>query len=48
MKVKDPVCGMLIEESTAAAHGAYGGQTVFFCSTACQKSYEKSHPSRSS
>jgi len=46
MKVKDPVCGMVIDHSTAASHASYGGETVYFCSIACQKSYEKSHPSR--
>ncbi len=46
-KVKDPVCGMTLEYSKAPAHGTYGGQTVYFCSTACQKTYEKSHPPRS-
>ena len=44
MKVKDPVCGMVIEDSMAAAHGTYGGETVYFCSVPCQKSYEKTHP----
>jgi YHS domain-containing protein len=44
MKVKDPVCGMVIEDSKAAAHGTYGGQTVYFCATACQKKYELQHP----
>jgi len=44
-KVKDPVCGMLIEDNTALAHGDYQGQTVYFCSSACQKSYERAHSS---
>jgi len=44
MKVKDPVCGMVIEDSSAAAHGTYGGQPVYFCSVACQKAYERTHP----
>ena len=43
-KVTDPVCRMVIEDSKAAAHGVYGGATIYFCSVACQKSYEKSHP----
>jgi YHS domain-containing protein len=46
MKVKDPVCGMVIEHSTAAAHGTYSGETVYFCSVGCQKKYDQSHPSR--
>jgi YHS domain-containing protein len=41
MKVKDPVCGMVIEDSTAAAHGKYGPETVYFCSTACQTTFER-------
>jgi YHS domain-containing protein len=43
MKVKDPVCGMVIEHSTAAAHATYGTETVYFCATACQKTYEGTH-----
>ncbi len=42
-KVKDPVCGMMIESTTAAAEGRYGGATVYFCAAACQKTYERSH-----
>ncbi|MGA8302953.1 MAG: YHS domain-containing protein [Thermoplasmata archaeon] len=41
MKVKDPVCGMVIEHSSAAAHGIYGTETVYFCSVACQKTFER-------
>jgi YHS domain-containing protein len=44
MKVQDPVCGMSIESERAAAHSVRGGQTVYFCSVACQKSYEQKHP----
>jgi YHS domain-containing protein len=44
MKVKDPVCGMVVEQSDATVHGTYGGQTVYFCATACQKTYERTHP----
>jgi Cu+-exporting ATPase len=43
-KVKDPVCNMMIEPATAAARGTYGGEDVYFCSVACQKSYERTHP----
>ncbi len=43
-KVKDPVCGMSIEPSAAAAHGTYGPETVYFCSVPCQKTYERTHP----
>ncbi|MGA8603441.1 MAG: hypothetical protein WB788_00010 [Thermoplasmata archaeon] len=43
-KVKDPVCGMVIESSTAAARGDFHGLTTYFCSSACKKSYERTHP----
>lgn len=39
--VKDPVCGMMIDPKTAAAHGNYGEKTVYFCSVACQKRFEQ-------
>lgn len=39
-KVKDPVCGMMVETERAAAKGEYGGQTVYFCSTQCKASYD--------
>ncbi|HEY1267049.1 MAG TPA: YHS domain-containing protein, partial [Candidatus Binatia bacterium] len=28
---KDPVCGMNVEESKAAATSSYKGQTYYFC-----------------
>jgi Cu+-exporting ATPase len=43
MKVKDPVCGMTIEDSKAAARGTYGSETVYFCSTACKATYDRQH-----
>jgi len=39
MKVRDPVCGMMIESSTAAAQSQNGPETIYFCSIACQKKY---------
>jgi Cu+-exporting ATPase len=42
-KAKDPVCGMTVDTEKAPAKGVYGGQAVFFCSTACRKEYEKTH-----
>lgn len=42
-KVKDPVCGMIIESTRAAAHGTYGGQVVYFCSESCQRTYDSAH-----
>ncbi len=41
MKVKDPVCGMEIEESEAKAEESYKGQTYHFCSTNCRDKFVK-------
>lgn len=43
-KSKDPVCGMMVDPAHAAARGRYGGQTVYFCSTACKATYDRQHP----
>ena len=37
---KDPVCGMQIEESDAAGHVRYEGQTFYFCSPACKEKFD--------
>ncbi|MHB8313820.1 MAG: YHS domain-containing protein [Candidatus Dormibacteria bacterium] len=36
----DPVCGMAIEESSAAGRTTREGITYFFCSSACQQRFE--------
>lgn len=38
---KDPVCDMEIDEKTAAGKSEYKGQTYYFCSTGCKKSFDK-------
>jgi YHS domain-containing protein len=43
-KVKDPVCGMVIESERAVARGTYAGQVVYFCSAGCKVQYETTHP----
>jgi len=40
MKVKDPVCGMTIEDKDAAATSTYEGKTYSFCSLACKEKFE--------
>jgi YHS domain-containing protein len=40
-KVKDPVCGMEIDSRTAAGKSEYQGQTYYFCSAACKKSFDR-------
>jgi len=39
--VKDPVCGMDIDPETAAGQSEYEGQTYYFCSLGCKKSFDK-------
>lgn len=39
-QVKDPVCGMTIEQSSAAGTSRYQGQTYYFCSTECLRRFE--------
>ena len=41
-QVKDPVCGMTIEQSSAAGTSRYQGQTYYFCSTEDLREFEKS------
>ncbi|MEW5985249.1 MAG: heavy metal translocating P-type ATPase [Chloroflexota bacterium] len=40
MSVKDPVCGMELEPSGAAATRLYRGQTYYFCSDNCVKQFD--------
>jgi Cu+-exporting ATPase len=39
-KTTDPVCGMVIEESSAAGSIIRAGATYFFCSRSCQERFE--------
>lgn len=39
--VKDPVCGMGVDSSQAAAASAYAGRTYYFCSASCRDKFEK-------
>lgn len=38
---KDPVCGMDVEESTAAGKSEYQGKTYYFCSSGCKRSFDQ-------
>jgi YHS domain-containing protein len=37
---KDPVCGMDVDESKAAATTEYKGQTYYFCAPGCKVAFE--------
>lgn len=39
-QVKDPVCGMTIDSSSAAGSSSYQGQTYYFCSTQCKTQFD--------
>lgn len=38
---KDPVCGMEVDETKAAATFVYHGTTYYFCAHACRNAFEK-------
>ncbi len=38
---KDPVCGMDVTPETAAGKSEYKGQTYYFCSNGCKRSFDK-------
>jgi len=40
-KVKDPVCGMEVDEATAPAKSEYKGKTYYFCCSGCKESFDK-------
>ncbi|MGA2478980.1 MAG: YHS domain-containing protein [Spirochaetia bacterium] len=39
-KVKDPVCGMMIDPATAAAKRTFNGKDYFFCAQGCAKTFD--------
>lgn len=38
---RDPVCGMEVDERTAAGRSEYQGQAYYFCSEACKQQFDK-------
>lgn len=38
---KDPVCGMNVDEKTAAGTAVHKGKTYYFCSSSCKARFEK-------
>ena len=39
--VKDPVCGMDIDPKNTTLTSVYEGQTYYFCSPGCKKTFDK-------
>ena len=40
-KVKDLVCGMMIDPQTAVATSEYKGETYHFCAKGCKVAFDK-------
>lgn len=38
-KEVDPVCGMTVDTTSAAASREYGGKTYYFCNPGCAKAF---------
>ena len=38
---KDPVCGMDVDEKSAAATSEYKGKTYYFCARGCKIAFDK-------
>jgi YHS domain-containing protein len=37
----DPICGMQVDEQSAAGQSEYQGQKYYFCSPACKTSFDQ-------
>jgi P-type Cu+ transporter len=37
----DPVCGMAVDPQTAAAHARYEDRDYYFCSTECEREFNR-------
>ena len=38
---KDPVCGMEVEPTRAAATSEYRGETIYFCAPGCKRAFDQ-------
>jgi Cu+-exporting ATPase len=43
--IKDPVCGMTVDEKTAKHKYEYMGKTYYFCNASCMQSF-KANPQK--
>jgi len=41
LRIKDPVCGMMVDPQKAAGKFEHSGKTYFFCSPRCKERFEK-------
>jgi Cu+-exporting ATPase len=40
MEVRDPVCGMLLDDKTAPEQSTYHGTKYYFCSESCKEAFD--------
>ncbi|MEP7346109.1 MAG: YHS domain-containing protein [Gemmatimonadaceae bacterium] len=40
-QVKDPVCGMMIDEKDAVSSSVYNGMHFYFCSDGCKTKFDQ-------
>lgn len=40
-QVRDVVCGMMVDSETAQHKSEYRGQTYYFCSSDCKRSFDQ-------
>lgn len=39
-QARDPVCGMYVDTATAAHSSTFDGETYYFCSAGCKRSFD--------
>ena len=39
--MKDPVCGMMVDEKKTSLKSEHDGRTFYFCSAGCKASFDK-------
>ena len=42
--VKDPVCGMVLDEALAPVRLQWGKETYYFCGQVCKQTFISAHP----
>lgn len=42
-KVKDPICGMMIDPARAAGKSEHDGVVTYFCSLGCKAKFDAAH-----
>ncbi len=40
--MKDPVCGMMVDEKKTKLKSDYNGKTYYFCAPSCKATFDKS------